>query len=150
MYAQIRGRNVRSVEEFDTVLLLSASARTPLLALFTASWCPSCKTVAPLLRELVGDDGVGESHGGVAYAEIESDAPDVAGLAGRYVVTSLPTLMAFSRQEPQMATRLAAVRDLTDRGFLTAWIEREATRGGAGGAGGASGPFGAIASLFGR
>lgn len=56
--------------------------------------------------------------------------------------------MAFSRQEAQMDTRVAAVNDLKDPDFLKRWIETEARRGGEGGAGGSM--FGVLGSWFGR
>jgi hypothetical protein len=52
------------------------------------------------------------------------------------MVKSVPMLMAFSRGEPQLDTRVTQVADLRDRVFLTRWIEEEAGRGGKGGAGG--------------
>ncbi len=51
-------------------------------------------------------------------------------------VNSIPLLLSFSRQEPQMETRIASVNDLKNKAFLTQWIETEARRGGKGGAGG--------------
>ena len=63
-------------------------------------------------------------------------------------ITSLPTLMAFSRQEAQLETRTSSVNEMKDWEFLARWIEREARRGGDGGAGG--GPSGWLGGLFGR
>ncbi|MCJ1302356.1 hypothetical protein MMC08_005159, partial [Hypocenomyce scalaris] len=51
-------------------------------------------------------------------------------------ITSVPTLMAFSRQEAQLMTKVTGVSELEDRGFVRGWIEAEARRGGEGGAGG--------------
>lgn len=66
-------------------MLLAATNRTPLVSLFTASWCPSCRVIAPMLKEMV-EQGVGEKEGGVSYAEIEADSPDIGDLAHRYTV----------------------------------------------------------------
>lgn len=82
---------------------------------------------------------MGEKEGGISYAEVEMDSPTIGDLPMRYVVTSIPTLLSFSRQEPQLETRITAVNDMRNRDFLTRWIETEARRGGAGGAGGAGG-----------
>lgn len=60
-------------------------------------------------------------------------------------VTSLPTLLAFSRQQPRNETRVTNVRQLTDRAFLTRWIEEEARKGDSGGSGNS-----VISRLFGQ
>ncbi len=62
-------------------------------------------------------------------------------------VTSIPTLLAFSRQEAQLQTRLTSVDEMKDREFLRLWIEDEAMRGGSGGQGGGSGLFGGLFGL---
>jgi hypothetical protein len=51
-------------------------------------------------------------------------------------INSIPTLLAFSRQEAQLETRVTSVEKLKDRDFLLDWLRTEARRGGAGGAGG--------------
>ncbi|KAG9583189.1 hypothetical protein KCU77_g12845, partial [Aureobasidium melanogenum] len=136
--------SVRYEDEFETLNLLSASSRIPLITLWSASWCPSCKVISPLLRELI-KEGVGEAQGGVSYAEIELDSPTLGGLAMRYQVNSLPTLLAFDRQEAQLETKVHKVEDMKNRQFLINWIETEAKRHGEGGAGG-----GSLFGLFGR
>lgn len=90
----------------------------------------------PLLKELVERDRVGCSEGGVGFVEVEVDSPTIGDLPSRYIVNSIPMLLSFSRQEPQMETRVAAVSQLKEKAFLTQWVETEARRGGAGGAGG--------------
>lgn len=55
-----------------------------------------------------------------------------------YMISSMPTLLAFSRGEPQVGTKLMDVRQMSDRRFLEEWIRSEARRGGDGGAGGSS------------
>ena len=85
---------VRRPDDFHTYLTLSSSSRTPLLTLWTASWCPTCKTVQPLVQSLV-ESGVGEAEGGVGYATVEYDAPDImaAGFGLTYMITSMPATM---------------------------------------------------------
>lgn len=132
---------VRSPSDFDTLNLLAASNRTALITLWTASWCPSCRILAPLVRQLV-EEGVGEEQGGVGLAEIEFDSPNLGDVAGRYMITSIPTLLAFSRQEAQLQTKLTNVEEMKDKDFLRLWMEDEAMRGGSGGKGG--GLFGGL------
>ncbi|KAG7005491.1 hypothetical protein G7Y79_00019g046710 [Physcia stellaris] len=82
--------SVRSHDEFDSLLLLSASARTPLLTFWTASWCPSCRVVKPIVKEAV-ENGVGEEQGGVGFVEVEFDAPGMGDLGMRYFVGGIYT-----------------------------------------------------------
>lgn len=82
--------SVRNPDEFANLLLLSASTRRPLITLWSASWCPSCQAVKPILEELVGKEGVGEEQGGVGYAEVEVDAATIGDLPITYRVSTLP------------------------------------------------------------
>jgi hypothetical protein len=72
----------------------------------------------------------------VGFVEVEMDAPTIGDLADRYAVRDVPTLLAFSRGEPQLETKVTDGRALEQREFLIRWIEQEARRGGQGGAGG--------------
>lgn len=58
-----------------------------MITLWTASWCPSCKIVTPLVRELIEKEGAGENKGGVGFAEVEFDSPTLGEVAGRYMVS---------------------------------------------------------------
>lgn len=130
---------VRQEDELSTLTLMSASTRVPLLTFWMATWCQTCKTVSPMIQELIEKEGVGEEQGGVSFVEVEMDSPDLGGLAGigmRYGINSIPTLLAFDRQEPQVETKISRLDDLKNRQFLVKWIEKEAARRGQGGAGG--------------
>lgn len=100
----------------------------------------------PLVQAAIEKDKIGEEQGGVGFAEVEYDAPDAVELGMRYMITSIPTLLAFSRGEAQVETKVTRVEQLKDGAFLRAWIEKEAARGGDGGAGGVS----LFKSLFGK
>ncbi|KAG5979299.1 hypothetical protein E4U55_005318 [Claviceps digitariae] len=142
---------VRNPDSLTTYISLSSSSRTPLLTLWTTSWCPTCHRVLPLLQSLI-ESGVGEPQGGVAFAPVEFDSPDIVNsssfsesLAMTYMITAVPTLLSFDAGEPQSGTRVVDGRKLLDREFLTEWIREEAgRRGGRGGGGG-----GSLASAFG-
>jgi hypothetical protein len=100
-----------------------------------------------MVQELIEKDGIGEEQGGVSFVEVEMDSPDLGGVAGlgmTYGINSIPTLLAFDRQEPQIETRVSRLDDLKNRDFLVRWIEKEAARRGQGGGGGS------FLSLFGR
>ena len=77
---------MRSEAELDTLLSLSSSSGRPLITLWTASFCSTCAKVAPLVKGLVEDEGVGQKEGGLGYAQIEVDAPTSGSLGFRYAV----------------------------------------------------------------
>ncbi|OJD40563.1 thioredoxin-like protein [Diplodia corticola] len=129
---------IRTPDELSNLLLISASTRRPLITLWTASWCASCKAVAPLVHKAIEADGAGEAAGGVGYAEVQVDAATIGDLPLTYRITSMPTLMAFDRGEAQFETRLTAVDRIKDAALLRDWVETEAARRGEGGAGGKS------------
>lgn len=136
---RIYPNRIRREDELSTLTLMSASSRVPLITLWMATWCQQCKIVSPLIHELIEKDGIGEDKGGVSFVEVEMDSPDLGGLAGigmRYGINSIPTMLAFDRQEPQLETKVWKLEELKDREFLTKWIEKEAARQGEGGAGG--------------
>ncbi|CAJ2503908.1 Uu.00g113020.m01.CDS01 [Anthostomella pinea] len=138
--------SVRRPEDFHTYQLLSSSSRTPLITLWTASYCATCRTVAPLIRSVI-ESGVGEAEGGVGYCTVEYDAPDIMAdaLGQTYMISSLPTLLSFDAGEAQVTTKVADPRKLADRAFLEEWVREEARRhGGRGGGGGGGGLFGGL------
>jgi len=140
--------SIRNTSDFDTYMLLSSSSNTPLILHWTASWCAPCRAITPLIHSLLTDAKVGERNGNpLMFAEVELDAPDIGEVAGRYMVTSIPMLLAMSRREPQMETRVTDVNQMKSRKFMEEWLETEAARGGAGGAGGSL--FGNLGKLFG-
>lgn len=86
--------------------------------------------------------GVGEAEGGVAFCEVECDAPDVAaaGLGLTYMINSVPTLLSFSDAGlPVAESRVEDAARMTDEAFLEEWIRDEARRGRGGGIGGDGG-----------
>ncbi|KAG7038710.1 mitochondrial thioredoxin [Colletotrichum scovillei] len=140
--------SVRRPDDFHTYQLLSSSSHTPLITLWTTSWCGTCRVVAPLIQSIV-ESGVGEAEGGVGYCTVEFDSPDVmsGGLGMTYMITSIPTLLSFDNQEAQIQTKVHDAKKLTDRAFLEEWIRSEARRHGQRGGGGGSG--GVFGGLFG-
>jgi thioredoxin 1 len=66
---------------------------TPVLVEFTASWCPPCRMIAPVLAELAR-----ERAGTLAVRKINSDENPETTRA--YQVMSLPTMILFREGEP--------------------------------------------------
>jgi hypothetical protein len=53
-------------------------------------------------------------------------------------INSMPTLMAFSRQEAQFDTKLVKPEEMKDEEFMREWLVKVAQRGGRIGGGGGS------------
>jgi thioredoxin 1 len=71
------------------------SANEPVLVDFWAEWCGPCKMVAPILDEIVADQG-----GKLRLGKINVD--DNQDLARRFDVMSIPTMILFKDGEPQL------------------------------------------------
>jgi hypothetical protein len=63
---------------------------------------------------------------------------DTGCQANVHQISSMPTLLAFSRQEAQFDTRLTRPEDMRNKDFMREWLLKEAQRGGRMGGGGGS------------
>jgi putative thioredoxin len=73
--------------------VIEESFRRPVLVDFWADWCAPCKMLMPVLAKLVE-----EYRGKVRLAKVNSD--EQQGLASRFGVRSLPTVVCFRRGQP--------------------------------------------------
>jgi thioredoxin len=76
------------VTELDQATFGEAIAGGPLLVDFWAPWCRPCRALEPILEELAVD---------VARLNVDEEP----GIASRYDVLSIPTVILFSGGEPQ-------------------------------------------------
>ena len=68
-------------------------AELPVLVDFTATWCPPCRMIVPVLREIAA-----EQEGRLVVAQLDVDAnPLTARAAG---VLGMPTLTLYVNGEP--------------------------------------------------
>ncbi|KAF1919550.1 hypothetical protein BDU57DRAFT_427631, partial [Ampelomyces quisqualis] len=126
---------IRQPNDLHTLTMLNAADNRTLITLWSAKWCTTCQAVAPLLRRMLEDEKVGEREGGLGYVEVEMDSTLIGDLPVVYRVSSMPTLLAFSRQEAQFDTRMARPDEMRNEGILREWLVNEATRGGRKGGG---------------
>ncbi len=65
----------------------------PVLVDFWAEWCGPCRMIAPIVEKLAD-----EYEGRVRFAKVDVDAQP--GIANRYRVRAIPTLLIFRNGEP--------------------------------------------------
>ena len=92
--------NVTHLSESTFDETVGASSE-PVIVDFWAEWCGPCKMIAPILDEVAT-----EQQGKVSIAKVNVD--EHPGLARRYEVMSIPTLIIFKDGAP--AKRLVGAR----------------------------------------
>jgi thioredoxin 1 len=86
--ATVRDIAGATVRELDEATFDEAIAGEPLLVDFWAPWCRPCKALEPILDELPLE---------VARVNIDEEV----GIASRYDVLSIPTVILFSGGQPR-------------------------------------------------
>jgi thioredoxin 1 len=76
--------------------VIEGSKQTPVLVDFWAEWCGPCHAVSPVLERIVE-----ERAGELTLVKVNID--ENQGLAGRYGVMSIPTMILFKDGEPAAA-----------------------------------------------
>ncbi len=98
-------------ETFDERVL---RAEGPVVVDFWAPWCHPCEAVTRALEELEA-----EAPGRLAFAKLDIDANP--GIASRYDVLSIPTVIVFDGGEPRATITGARPRKHFER-VLAPWL----------------------------
>jgi thioredoxin 1 len=87
---------------FDTEI---ADAGTPIIVDFWAPWCGPCRMVGPIIDEIA------QEHGDkVAIGKLNVD--ENPGIAGKFGIMSIPTIILFKSGEP--AKKVIGARSKAD------------------------------------
>ena len=139
---------IRNPASLHETILLSTSSRVPLITYWTASYCPPCKTISPLLNKILTSTTPPcpvDPENKIKFAEVEFDAPDIMGssVPMDFMVNSLPSLLVFDRGE--VVERVTSVQNMSNERWLREWIEEQAKLKGEGSSG-SPGIFGGLFS----
>jgi len=83
-------KEIRSPSQWDDIKAESSSSQKSILLNFTATWCPPCRMIAPLLQKLAK-----EHSDGILFCKIDIDAPETAGIVADHAVSAVPTFIGF-------------------------------------------------------
>ena len=92
-------------QSFDQEVLQSEK---PVIVDFWAEWCGPCHAVAPVLDKIVA-----ERDGELKLAKVNID--EEQGLAQRYGIASIPTMVLFRDGEPAAAAIGAQPKGMLER-----------------------------------
>lgn len=85
-----------------------------LLVDFWATWCSPCKAIAPLLEK------VSEEHSNVTVLKVDVDQNN--GLASKYRIRSIPTLLLIKNEEV-IAQKSGAFNKVVLDSWLSAYVK---------------------------
>jgi thioredoxin 1 len=112
-------RNVHQVNELNFETMVEKAAGISLVD-FTAAWCSPCRALSPIVAR-IADETVGR----VTVATIDAD--ENPGLAARFRIRGLPTLVVF-RGGQEVARRTGLTTDDGIRALLRPVLTSEPPR----------------------
>lgn len=148
---------IRIPPTFHDYLRNASANNALLLLLFTTSACAPCRTVTPLLEDLVQSrtSQPQDKFSALNFAEVELDSPDnsngnMMDLGIEWGVTSMPTLIGFGgRRAERVTDRLVDTKLMSDKRRIGEWIDEAMKKGADGEGSGGSGSRGLLGKLFG-
>jgi len=96
-----------TADSFEREVLES---EVPVLVDFWAEWCPPCRQLEPVIEELAR-----EYAGRVKVAKVDVDAE--SSLAGRFGISSIPTIAFFEPGERPKAVMGAMPKEMIESAF---------------------------------
>jgi thioredoxin 1 len=94
--------NLGDEQDFQELVLDSP---VPVIVDFWAAWCGPCRAQSPILDQLTTEQGEG-------LRVVKINVDEMPGLAQRYSIQAIPTLMLFS--EGRKRTHLIGLQSLED------------------------------------
>lgn len=105
------------MRELDATTFEAAIAEGPAVVDFWAPWCKPCRAVETILGELEQ-----ASESAAVFAKLNVD--EHPGIAARYHVLSIPTVMLFAAGEPLETVVGARTRSHFERAFAP-WLAHD-------------------------
>ena len=102
-------KRVEELNELNFEAMVARRAGTVLVD-FTATWCPPCKALAPVVARVAD-----ETWGQVAVGSVDVDANP--GLAAKFQIRGLPTLVVF-RNGKEVSRRIGLTNENGVRALL--------------------------------
>lgn len=96
-----------SADTFEEEVL---NSEVPVVVDFWASWCAPCRQVAPVMDQIAR-----EYEGSVKVAKVDVDAEQE--VAGRYGISSIPTIAFFEPDEEPKAVVGALPKEMIESAF---------------------------------
>lgn len=94
------------------------NSKLPVLLDFSASWCPPCRKMAPIVRRIAE-----ENDGKLVVGVVDTDRDDTQQLSEAFRVSGIPTFVILVDGEP-----VASTSGGSSEAEFRAWVDRYASK----------------------